>query len=417
MTGDGLILGLLGESALRSLLLGAVVFGLLKLARLRDLRTETAIWTVVLLVALSMPLLSLWRPGGLAVTLPRLTALPLPATVHARAALAVAHTASPPQAAARLLAWSGAHAVGLLRGLYLLVALAGVARLLTGLVLTLELYRAAEPIRDDWARGRSVRASAAISGPLSFAHCILLPADYRSWPDAKRLAVLAHEESHIRRGDFFIQLLASAHRALFWFSPFAWWLQHRLSELAETASDEAAIRRINDPAGYAEILVEVARKAHPWQATVAMARGPGVAKRIDHILSGAREKSLGPAGRIAVLSLVLATSLAFAQVHAAIAPAPGNPPPLPVLWPVSDPAPPAPRAQVHAVRTSSPRTRAKAAVKATLDAAPAAPQADFTYNPRALLDDPEAEIMPAIIFAGGQSENGRLKAQPSLQGE
>jgi hypothetical protein len=52
-----------------------------------------------------------------------------------------------------------------------------------------------------------------------------------------------------------------------------------------------------------------------------------------------------------------------------------------------------------------------------LDAAPPAPQADFTYNPRALLDDPEAEIMPAIIFAGGQSENGRLKAQPSLQGE
>jgi beta-lactamase regulating signal transducer with metallopeptidase domain len=415
MTGDGLTLGLLGESALRTLLLGAVVFGLLKLARMRDLRTETAIWTVVLLVALSMPLLSLWRPGGIAVTLPRLTTQLLPAAAHAPVVLAVAQTS--PHAPARLLAWSAAHAAQLLRGLYLLVALAGLARLITGLILTLELYRAAEPIEEDWARGKSVRASAAITGPLSFAHCILLPADYRGWSPAKRLAVLAHEESHIRRGDFFIQLLASAHRAVFWFSPFAWWLQHRLGELAETASDEAAIRRINDPAGYAEILIEVARQARPWQATVAMARGPGVAKRIDHILSGAREKSLGAVGRIAVLSLVLTSSLAFAQVHAVIAPDLRNPPPMRMRWTVSDPSPPAPRGEVHAVRSSSPRTRAKAAIAATLDAAAPAPQADFTYNPRALLDEPEADIIPAIVFSGGRSENGRLTAQPSLQGE
>jgi beta-lactamase regulating signal transducer with metallopeptidase domain len=399
MTGNGLILGLILGSALRSLLLGAFVFTLLKLARLRDLRTETTIWTVVLLVALAMPALSLWSPDGLAITLPRLAAFPRPPLLLAAAALHGAQALSP-DVAARLLVWAGAHMTQLLWGLYCLVALASLARLATGLVLTLALYRAAEPVAEDWARGRNIRASAAIAGPLSFANCILLPADHQDWSDAKRLAVLAHEESHIRRGDFFIQLLASAHRALFWFSPFAWWLQLRLGELAETASDQAAIRRINDAAGYAEILVEVARKAHRLEATVAMARSPGVARRVDHILSGATDKSLGTVGRIATLSVVLAVSLAFAQVHAAIATAPANPAPLPILWAVAgSPVPattraPAPHALVHAIHAAASRNPATAGVKATQA------EADFTYNPRALLDDPDTVLLPTPVSTG-----------------
>ena len=53
----GLVI-VLGQSALRSLFLGALVFAILRRVRLRDLRAETHIWTAVLAAALAMPLLT-----------------------------------------------------------------------------------------------------------------------------------------------------------------------------------------------------------------------------------------------------------------------------------------------------------------------------------------------------------------------
>ena len=278
-------LGLLGESALRAALLGVCVFAVLRLARLRDSRTETLVWCLVLAAALAMPLLARWLPGGVAVPrleIPHAVQAGLAAAPHAMPALGIAlvalHTPAAPSSLSQLAAWCGAHDLPLLWSLYGFIALIGLTRLAAGLLLTARLYLQAEPVGEDWAVGKRIRASAIIGGPLSFAFFILLPADYRDWPPVKRAAVLAHEEAHIGRGDFFILLLAACHRALFWFSPFAWWLEARLCALAETASDDAAIRLLDDPAGYAEILVDVARRAHRMPAVVAMARGPGIAQ-------------------------------------------------------------------------------------------------------------------------------------------
>ena len=109
-------------------------------------------------------------------------------------------------------------------------------RLATGLLLTVRLYCRAVPVQAAWVQARNIRASAEIKSPVSLAGAILLPADYGEWSAAKLNAVLAHEEAHIARGDFFVQLAALIHCALFWFSPFAWWLQTKLAEIAETAS-------------------------------------------------------------------------------------------------------------------------------------------------------------------------------------
>ena len=67
------MLPVLLDSAVRSLLLGFAAWGLLKVARLCDTGTETAIWTAVLIAALSMPLLSRHVPG-LVLTVPYLPA-------------------------------------------------------------------------------------------------------------------------------------------------------------------------------------------------------------------------------------------------------------------------------------------------------------------------------------------------------
>jgi beta-lactamase regulating signal transducer with metallopeptidase domain len=84
---------------------------------------------------------------------------------------------------------------------------------------------------------------------------VLLPADWRSWTDEKLRAVLAHEISHVARRDALTQILSLLHRAVFWFSPLAWWLDMQLAELAEQASDEAALAGGTDRTFYAETLL------------------------------------------------------------------------------------------------------------------------------------------------------------------
>jgi beta-lactamase regulating signal transducer with metallopeptidase domain len=378
---------LLLEAALRTLMLGAAVLALVKLARIRDLRAESLLWTLVLGAGVAMPFLCVWAPGALVLRLPEIgswaAAAPL-AAGPALAPVAATHTEDLARALSR-------HAGKIIWALYCLIAAVGLARVATGLALTTRLYLRARKVRADWVLGRDIRVSAEIGGPVCFGRAILLPAGCERWPEAKRAAVLAHEESHVRRGDFFICLIAAAHRAVFWFSPFAWWLEARLGDLAETASDAAATRRINDPARYAEILLEVARGARPTPAMVAMAHGPGLAKRVTHILARVPEAPLGAAGRTLAVGAVLGLSFAFASVRAAaIAPPTAA---TAHFYQVAE----APPAEAAAVVASQPHRHAAAQRRAR--SAPALePQPDFTYNPRALLDEPVAVIAPAAII-------------------
>jgi beta-lactamase regulating signal transducer with metallopeptidase domain len=382
------------ESALRSALLGLMVSAGIGLLRLRDLKAETAIWTLVLAAAIAMP--------ALASVLPHLApqTLRLPALDTAGRALTLEASAPAPRASILPLVLPLIYGGGVL--FFLL-------RLSAGLVLLVRLYLQAEPAPEAWARGRAVRFSAAIDGPLSFAHCILLPADYRQWPDTHRAAVMAHEECHIRRGDFFIQLLAAVHRALFWFSPFAWWLQRKLGELAETASDAAGAQRIGDPASYAEILIDVTRDARrrPVSAAVAMAHGPGLAKRVDHLLTPHRGKALGAAGRLVSLAAVAAASLALAEVHGAIAQAVSPSPHKAAVSPSS------PRAEARkplkraarssvAARASLPvRRHAKSVTPAPL-VQPVAEIEQPSYDPLAALRDHDrVAVLPVLLTGRG----------------
>ena len=397
------VVTVLGQSALRSLLLGAVVFTVLRLVRLRDLRAETAIWTGVLAAALAMPVLAAVLPG-VPLRLPLVIPETLPGALQASVAAAPARHAGPSLGA-------------IAAGVYLLGALVGLVRIVAGLAVAAILYLRAEPIDEPWARDRAIRASAAIDGPLSFARCILLPADYPAWPETKLIAVLAHEECHLRRGDFFIQLLASVHRALFWFSPFPWWLQRKLGELAETASDAAGARRIGDAASYAEILIDVTRAARSSRArargvlaegALAMAHGPGLARRVDHILAQTPERALGGAGRLTALAAVATAALALAGVHAA-AMAEAKP---------SGPGATSPHARTVGPRAPAPSARRGARARSSTDsiAARADPPAGVTtaprpvagdevsYDPLALLDDSAtaAGVVPAVILTGSR---------------
>ncbi|HKU65527.1 MAG TPA: M56 family metallopeptidase [Rhizomicrobium sp.] len=399
---------LLMDAALRAALLGLAVAFLLKLARLRDARAEIMIWTTVLLAALAMPLLRAEVPSWLALPLPHV------AFAHSAAAQSLAPepghvitllsrgngVALVPAGAASLsgVEWLFHHITPLFWSVYALAVAIQLTRLATGLLLTARLYRTATPIAAPWAAGRAIRTSAAISGPMTLGRCILLPADYARWPRNKLLAVLAHEDSHVGRGDFFIQLLANLYRIVFWFSPFAWWLQARLCALAEAASDEAAIRCLDDRTGYAEILVEVSQRAHGLPIQVAMAKGPDIHWRVERILSEGRERHLSVTARRAAVGAILPAALIVAGAHAAVSPAASRLPlhiPAAVHGPIANaprnsiPAPlPRPANAVAAHRTKITRT---------------AQDDDVTYNPRALLENQTVAIFPAVLFTGNSA--------------
>ena len=145
-----------------------------------------------------------------------------------------------------------------------MIALFFFARLLVGMRLGKRLERAAKPIEDARASAIAAAASRAaglrvvprlaesemLSVPVTLGlrdSVILFPAEWRDWEAGELEAVLAHEISHVARRDALVQRLALIHRAVFWFSPLAWWLDRHLADLSEQASDEAALGERRGP--------------------------------------------------------------------------------------------------------------------------------------------------------------------------
>jgi beta-lactamase regulating signal transducer with metallopeptidase domain len=296
------MLGLLLESALRLLALGGIVWLGLKLFRVRNPHVQMTAWTVVLLASLSMPLLMRWvtvtipapaPPAQLARIVSAAPSLPFEAirSLEAVRAWPTQSAAAPsPSSQPSIIHRDSEPMTGaidyreLATGIYLVVAGVLLLRLLTGLALTWRLACRARPVRDAWAAGADVRVSDAIAVPVTFGSTVLLPPECFEWSSAKRQAVLSHEGAHVAHGDFYVLLLAVLNRAVFWFSPFAWWQLTRLANLAEVISDDAAIEVLNDRPSYAGILLDVASNLHPAPEGLAMARPCTVRRRVERIL-------------------------------------------------------------------------------------------------------------------------------------
>ena len=97
--------------------------------------------------------------------------------------------------------------------------------------------------------------------------------------------MLAHEGAHVANRDFYVLLLASLNRAVFWFSPFAWWQLIRLAELAEIISDARALEVLEDRLSYAEILLDLVQNVQQVPAGLEMARACTVRTRVERILA------------------------------------------------------------------------------------------------------------------------------------
>jgi beta-lactamase regulating signal transducer with metallopeptidase domain len=218
-------------------------------------------------------------------------------------------------------------------GLYFSVVLLLLLRLAVGLRLSDRLVRSSVPIRDlrlhhrlsypAHASRHLVRESSLVSVPVTtgiIAPNILLPSTWREWDDTALDAVLTHELSHVKRHDSLSQFSSLVHRAIFWFSPFSWWLHHQIVELAEQASDEEALSAGAERNEYARTLLrffgEIQAVPHRvyWHGVAMASPGKGE-RRLQKILAWKATRAMSVKKSI-VISLV---ALAIPAVYVAAA--------------------------------------------------------------------------------------------------
>ena len=295
------MLALLAESALRVSVLGAVVWLCMRTLRLRNPHVEKLVSRFVLVAGLTLPAVVYFRLAPV---------FDLPASLPVLAVTGVSGAAAP---AADL---PLAPLMFALTAIYLGVAAILLTAFAAGLVRMGRLCRAAQPLpaADD------LRSSARILSPATFGSIVLVPEAARALSSAELDAVLAHERAHVRGRDCYWQWLAQLHLVVFWFSPFAWWLRHRLAVLAEATSDDAVLLAGHDPVAYAELLLAFA--SYPRRRVAMSASGPEISSRIERILSRA-PPSRPPrriTGILAAALLIPATWFAAASASSAGAP-------------------------------------------------------------------------------------------------
>jgi beta-lactamase regulating signal transducer with metallopeptidase domain len=295
------------DASVRSLLMGSTIFLVLRLFRIRHVRAQRGAWLLALLVSLSMPVFVGLHLG------PRLVAeIPMRSTLMPSKVAQIEDKAE--LATLPLLANVGVHALIKRSGqsetsrpaivgqrtpgasfiagglvyvgyVYVIVAAYLLLRLFLGIALILRLRNCANRTVFQFDRLADIRISRGVTTPVTVASSILLPETYSQWDEATLRMVLAHERAHVRQADFYVLLVSAVHCALFWFSPFSWWLRRQLSELSEALSDLAAVEQAESRASYAEVLLAFVASVRSPRSGVAMAGAFNLRLRIERLLS------------------------------------------------------------------------------------------------------------------------------------
>ena len=440
MNWAGHILAQLLNPALRSVILAGLAAIGLGIFRIRSTPARLLTWKLVLGAALAMPLLgwmlptlsipvanSGWDTAGStrfvrAGALSRQSSRPVP--LHAPSVERIQPVAPVPVTSEATLSpyWTAIGWSGLAISLYLVVCLVLLTRFVVGMILTRRLVSSSKNVPDaDLHQKNAAHSNASglssiprlveselVCVPVTvgvFRPTILLPPVWREWDSKKLDAVIAHEVSHVARRDALTQQLSLAHRAIFWFSPLAWWLDRHLANLAEQASDEAALSCGTDRNNYARILLGFFEtlQATPgrvrWQG-VAMAGADRAEQRVKRILDWKGTTSMGLKRSFAVtliicvVALVCVVAAAHPVQESQATPAPSAVARPSALSPTAPTAPPEPAAPVHGIVAVGPSPVAPMAPPDPSEA-PEAPEAtsDVGYSYSYGYDDRERFVI------------------------
>ncbi|MGI9241818.1 MAG: M56 family metallopeptidase [Verrucomicrobiales bacterium] len=153
---------------------------------------------------------------------------------------------------------------------------------------------------------------------------LLLPAESLAWESGRMRAVLLHELAHVKRRDCLTQLLVQSTCALHWFNPLAWVAARRIAAERERACDDLVLNSGVRASDYAEHLLRIATgyedRPVTAAAALAMARKSSLEGRLTSILSERIDRrtithrvAIAVACTLALLALPVAMMRAVAQ--------------------------------------------------------------------------------------------------------
>ena len=138
--------------------------------------------------------------------------------------------------------------------------------------------------------------------------------------------VLAHELAHIRRADYFWNLLQTVIETLFFFHPAVWYISRRLRQEREFCCDDAVVARCADPSIYASALVRLEQERNASLRFAMALDGhsrSGLRVRILRILGQDEEvRRLRPASMTAISAAILLFFCPLPRVFASFRAAP-----------------------------------------------------------------------------------------------
>jgi TonB family protein len=153
---------------------------------------------------------------------------------------------------------------------------------------------------------------------------VILPASSRDWTAARLRIALAHEYSHIQRGDLYTQVLVQIVCCLYWFQPLVWLAARRLRQERERACDDAVLAAGVEAHEYATELMELARAAiRSPLGSLAMAEPSDLEGRVRALLD--RRRNRGRLGVWRGLAIGCVFSAILVPMAALQAQAPGGP--------------------------------------------------------------------------------------------
>ncbi len=153
--------------------------------------------------------------------------------------------------------------------------------------------------------------------PLTFGFrrsTILLPESAQTWSDSELKRALRHELEHVRREDWFAQLVARAACAIYWAHPLVWVAWRRFCFEAERACDDAVVVAFPGAEDYAGQLVSLAKSVRfSMVPALGMASPSRLSQRVRALLDPSQHR--GPLGRFAT-AIVIAVTLTMLIVVA-----------------------------------------------------------------------------------------------------
>ena len=167
---------------------------------------------------------------------------------------------------------------------------------------------------------------------------ILLPLGTLSdLPVAQAEAILAHELAHLKRHDYFFNLLQSLTEVIFFYHPAIWWISDYVRIERENCCDDLAVAVCGDSLAYAHALATLAQKTSgaPGLSLAFAGKDGSLLARIKRLVQAPNTRPSFTDGFVAATVLLLSLTFLSATALANLKPGIEMPPALTPAKPVA----------------------------------------------------------------------------------